>query len=71
MYIVYGNKHCLQCKIVEEAFKRKGIHYKKLDVSDNVIVQEKAKAKGIKTLPIVVNENTLEIVDPWKVLREC
>ena len=71
MYIVYGNEHCLQCKMIEKMFEEKGIHYKKLDVSDNVIVQEKAKAKGIRTLPIVVNENTLEIVDPWKVLREC
>ena len=71
MYTIYGSTNSCQCSMVKRLFNENGLEYNYVDIKDAPEIKQKATDKGIKQLPIVVNANTQEIVDPWKVIHNA
>lgn len=75
-YTVYGSPSCTQCKVCKKLFNQKGIEYLYIDITEitdvgaNSIL-EYARASGLGNLPIVIDNETGNVVRWQEVLRNA
>lgn len=55
---VYGAPKCSKCKMTEAALTRKGIAFKKVDVSTDEAAMDHVRSLGHRSLPVVVAGET-------------
>lgn len=75
MYRIFGAVGCSSCLTCKKLFDMKGIKYSYVELdsladSEKEAIVESAREKGISSLPIVIDCNTLEIVE-WQGVIRC
>jgi glutaredoxin-like protein NrdH len=61
---VYTKPACVQCNATYRALDRKGIEYKKVDISQDPAALEQIRDLGFMQAPVVITEN-----DSWSGFR--
>ncbi|MGO2633378.1 MAG: glutaredoxin-like protein NrdH [Galactobacter sp.] len=61
---VYTKPSCVQCNATYRALDRKGIEYKKVDISQDAAALERIRDLGYMQAPVVITES-----DSWSGFR--
>jgi len=61
---VYTKPACVQCNATYRALDKKGIEYKKVDISQDAAALERIRELGFMQAPVVITDN-----DSWSGFR--
>ena len=62
---LYGKPRCVQCDATERKFKKEGVAYTKVDVSQDELALDYIKGLGYASAPVVVVWSAFEAESHW------